>query len=164
MKHLYLIALGSNQRHPRLGSPRAVLHNAARLIAEDGAKVLALSRVIETRPIGPSLRRYANAVLLARSKRPPKAMLKHLLAIEAACGRRRMGQRWRSRVLDLDIVLWDGGIVAKPRLALPHPRFRERDFVLGPAAQIAPNWRDPVTNLSLAQLHARLTRPRALPR
>jgi 2-amino-4-hydroxy-6-hydroxymethyldihydropteridine diphosphokinase len=53
-------------------------------------------------------------------------------------------------------VLWSGGIFAAPDLAIPHPLFRQRDFVLRPAAAIAPDWRDPVSNLSLRQLLARL--------
>ncbi len=132
----------------------------------DGAlgQAQALSKVIETAPIGPSQRRYANAALVLETDIHPGELLAALHAIEADFGRRRMGQRWRSRVLDLDIVLWSGGIVAKPALQIPHPAFRQRAFVLGPAAQIAPGWRDPLTGLTLAQLHARLTRPRRLPR
>ena len=77
---------------------------------------------------------------------------------------RRGGQRWGDRVLDCDVVLWSGGVVAEPRLSVPHPLFRQRHFVLGPAAAIAPGWRDPLTGLTLAHLHARLTRRRPLPR
>jgi 2-amino-4-hydroxy-6-hydroxymethyldihydropteridine diphosphokinase len=81
-----------------------------------------------------------------------------LQSIEARFGRRRRGQRWRARVLDLDIVLWSGGAWASPGLIVPHVAFRERLFVLGPAAKIAGDWRDPVTGLSLRQLLARLKR------
>jgi 2-amino-4-hydroxy-6-hydroxymethyldihydropteridine diphosphokinase len=63
-------------------------------------------------------------------------------------------------VLDLDIVLWSGGSYAAPDLIVPHPLFRVRDFVLAPAAQIAASWRDPVTGLTVRQLHARLVRAR----
>ncbi len=95
----------------------------------------------------------------------PGALLGELQAIEHRFGRRdRGGQRWRARVLDLDIVLWSGGTWASPDLLIPHPAFRQRDFVLGPAAGIAPEWRDPLSGLSLRQLHARLTRPKRLPR
>ena len=64
-------------------------------------------------------------------------------------------------MLDLDLVLWSGGCFAAPGLVIPHPLFRNRAFVLAPAVQIAPRWRDPVTGLSVRQLHARLTRPAA---
>jgi len=163
-KHVYLIALGSNQRHPQHGAPRAVLAAAAARIGRKLGRVRAMAPVIETDPVGPSLRRYANSALLLECDLAPRKCLRKLLEIEARFGRVRRGQRWRSRVLDLDIVLWSGGIVAQPGLLIPHPLFRTRDFVLRPAAKIAPRWLDPVTGLSLTHLHARLTRPRRLPR
>jgi 2-amino-4-hydroxy-6-hydroxymethyldihydropteridine diphosphokinase len=58
-------------------------------------------------------------------------------------------------VLDLDIVLWSGGAWSSPDLTVPHIAFRERGFVLDPAAAIAPAWRDPVSGLTLRQLAAR---------
>ncbi len=137
---------------------------AAELIDETLGTVLALSPVIETAPVGPSLRRYANAALVLESALDPHELLASLQSLEAQLGRKRRGQRWRARVIDLDIVLWSGGVVAAPHLAVPHPLFRNRDFVLGPAAAIAPAWRDPLTGLTLAHLHARLTRRRPLPR
>ncbi|AXB77214.1 2-amino-4-hydroxy-6-hydroxymethyldihydropteridine diphosphokinase [Novosphingobium sp. P6W] len=167
-KHRYLVALGSNMRHPRHGSPRRVL--AAALAALDHGKLdlLAASRVIETPPLGPSRRRYANAAALIRSKRDPGEMLRKLHKIEHRFGRRRTGGAWGARVLDLDIVLWNGGAYTGPGeggdLVIPHRSFRERRFVLDPAATIAGRWRDPLTGLSINQLRARLTKPRAAPR
>ncbi|RYD41366.1 MAG: 2-amino-4-hydroxy-6-hydroxymethyldihydropteridine diphosphokinase, partial [Verrucomicrobiaceae bacterium] len=67
-------------------------------------------------------------------------------------------------VLDLDIVLWSGGIWVSPGLAIPHPAFRERGFVLSPAMDVAADWRDPVTGLKVRHLFARLTRRSAAPR
>jgi 2-amino-4-hydroxy-6-hydroxymethyldihydropteridine diphosphokinase len=158
--HRYLIALGSNQRLPGVGRPRAVLDAAVAALAEEGWQVEAVSRWIESRPLGPSLRRYANgAALIAGDLDPPEA-LESLQAIERSFGRERRGQRWRSRTLDLDIVLWSGGAWHSPDLAIPHPAFRERRFVLEPAEQIAPQWRDPVTRLTVRQLSWRAD-PRA---
>ncbi len=162
--HHYLIALGSNQRVPNVGAPRAVLRRAVGLLEAAGFHVEALSPFIESRPVGPSLRSYANGALTANTDLAPVAALAALQQIERDCGRRRRGQRWRSRPLDLDIVLWSGGVCNQPGLEIPHPLFRHRDFVLGPAAAIAPDWRDPVTGLTLKQLHARLTRNRPAPR
>ena len=127
-------------------------------------KVKARSPIIDSAPVGPSQRRYANAALLLKSKLEPLGLLHCLQEAEAAFGRTRRGQRWRARVLDLDIVLWDGGMFASPELLVPHPLFRERDFVLGPVAAVAPDWRDPLTGLSVKHLHARLTHPRPAPR
>ncbi|MCJ2184094.1 2-amino-4-hydroxy-6-hydroxymethyldihydropteridine diphosphokinase, partial [Novosphingobium sp. 1949] len=127
-------------------------------------QVVAVSPRIETPPLGPSRRRYVNAVALVESGLEPPAMLARLAAIENEFGRRRRGQAWQSRVLDLDIVLWNGGSFAQDDdetcLVLPHPAFRERAFVLAPASRIAGRWRDPLTGLTLNQLHARLTKPR----
>jgi 2-amino-4-hydroxy-6-hydroxymethyldihydropteridine diphosphokinase len=155
----FLVALGSNLRHHRHGRPDQVLRAA--LVALPG-RIEAASPIVGSAPLGPSRRRYANAAVVLRSALEPEALLDELKAIERAFGRRRGGQRWLSRVLDLDIVLWSGGAWVSPGLTIPHPAFRERQFVLGPACAIAPDWRDPVSRLSLRQLLARLMRPRPL--
>ena len=120
--------------------------------------------MLTTAPVGPSQRRYANAAALIETRRKPEKLLKLFKRIERKFGRRGGGQRWSARVLDLDIVLWGGGAYAAPGLTIPHPSFRERTFVLGPAAAIAPRWRDPITGLTLRQLTARLTARRPLSR
>ena len=148
----YVVAIGGN-RQGRAGSPRHVV--AAAIAALPG--VAAVSRTIETAPIGPSIRRYANAVVLIESDLAPDEMLDLLQATERAAGR-RAGRRWGARVLDLDIVLWSGGSFSAPGLTVPHPRFRERGFVLGPLAEVAPGWRDPVTRLTIRQLRHRQLR------
>ena len=162
-KFEYLIALGSNRRHSRWGAPEKVLRAAL-----DELGVAVASPVISSAPMGPSRRRYANAVARLRTDELPPELLARLKAMERHFGRRRGGQRWGSRVLDLDIVLWSGGAWASSGLVVPHVAFRERDFVLGPALAVAPRWRDPLTGLTLRQLHARrnrrLTRPLPLPR
>ncbi len=150
-------------RHPRHGAPRAVIAAAFGALGER-FDLIAASPVMDSAPLGPSQRRYANAAALVGTALAPEAMLAALQAIEADFGRTRRGQRWRARVLDLDIVLWSGGAFAAPGLVIPHPAFRQRGFVLGPAAAIAPGWRDPLTGLTLRRLQARLTRSTALPR
>ncbi|MEJ2409174.1 MAG: 2-amino-4-hydroxy-6-hydroxymethyldihydropteridine diphosphokinase [Novosphingobium sp.] len=167
-RHRYLIALGSNMRHPRHGRPRAVIDAAIRALDHGKTEVVAASKTIETPPLGPSRRRYANAAVLLRSKRDPDEVLRKLQKIERRFGRKRMGQGWGARVLDLDIVLWNGGPWAggqgETSLIIPHPAFRERTFVLRPAEAIAGNWRDPLTGLRIRHLSARLTKPRPIPR
>lgn len=163
--HRYLVALGANMRHPRHGAPRAVLAAALRALDADALHLLAASPMIETAPLGPSRRRYVNGAALVESHHAPTEMLRELHRIEYRFGRRRRGQAWDSRVLDLDIVLWSGGACTdREGLVVPHPRFRERRFVLDPAAAIAGRWRDPLTGLSIRQLRARLTKPRLTPR
>ena len=164
MSQRYLIALGSNQRHVRLGSPEKVLAAALLELDRKQLKLLASAPIIRSAPLGPSRRRYANSAALVKSKLDPPELLARLKQIEAKFGRRRSGQRWAARVLDLDVVLWSGGAWSSPGLTVPHPEFRQRSFVLNPAKIIAGTWRDPVTGLSLRQLQARLTRPRPPPR
>jgi 2-amino-4-hydroxy-6-hydroxymethyldihydropteridine diphosphokinase len=158
----YLIALGSNQRHHRYGPPERVLGAAAMALSEAGIKLKRLGPVIRSLPLGPSRRRYANSAAVVKSKLDPGELLAALKAIESAFGRKPGGQRWGSRVLDLDIVLWSEGAWSSPGLTIPHPRFRTRPFVLGPAAAIASAWRDPLSGLTLRQLAVRLRRPRPL--
>lgn len=119
--------------------------------------VVARSRILPTPPLGPSSRRFANAVAILESGEEPPALLRRLKAIERDFGRRR-GRIWGARVIDLDIILWSGGAWGERRLTVPHPRFRERDFVLAPLLEVAPGWRDPVSGLSVRQLAARLRR------
>ncbi|GGD32894.1 2-amino-4-hydroxy-6-hydroxymethyldihydropteridine diphosphokinase [Croceicoccus pelagius] len=151
-QHLYLIALGGNVRHRRYGVPAQVLTAATDAIDDAVGKVVAASPVMHSAAVGPSARQYANAAILVRSKFGPRDMLAALKDMEAIFGRRRGGQRWSARTLDCDIVLWSGGVWADEALTIPHPLFRERDFVLQPAAAIVPHWRDPLTNLSIRQL------------
>jgi 2-amino-4-hydroxy-6-hydroxymethyldihydropteridine diphosphokinase len=124
--------------------------------------VFAQSPVVASLAIGPSQRTYANAAAIIASPLDPPALLERLHEIEAHFGRERRGQRWRARVLDLDILLWSGGIWADGALAIPHPAMRWRRFVLTPAAMIAPNWRDPVTGLTIRHLQTRFNQPKPL--
>ena len=164
MRQRYLIALGSNKRHHRHGRPHQVLRAALIALAESGLTVEAESPILVSAPLGPSLRRYANGAALVSTDLVPDELLAALKTIEQRFGRRSGGQRWASRVLDLDLVLWSGGAWSSPGLIVPHAAYRERDFVLTPATVLAPRWRDPLSGLSLRQLKARLTRPRPMPR
>lgn len=159
----YIVALGSNRRHHRLGRPRQVLGAALAALEAAGMTVEAAAPVITTPPLGHTRRRYANGAALIRTALMPDAVLAALKGIERRFGRRAGGRRWGDRVLDLDLVLWDGGAWASPGLIVPHVAFHARAFVLGPAAAIAPCWRDPLTGLTLRQLDARLTRHNRLP-
>jgi 2-amino-4-hydroxy-6-hydroxymethyldihydropteridine diphosphokinase len=93
-------------------------------------------------------------------------MLDLLQSVELHFGRHRRGQRWQARTLDLDIILWSGGmwISDDPSLAIPHPAMRVRRFVLAPACAIAPLWRDPFSNRTIRQLFRTLGRPKRLDR
>jgi 2-amino-4-hydroxy-6-hydroxymethyldihydropteridine diphosphokinase len=154
---IYAIGIGSNRRG-RHGGPADEVRAA---IAAIGGLVAA-SPVIGSAPLGPSIRRFANAAILIASDEPPPVLLARLKRIEAAFGRRR-GRRWGARVVDLDILLWSGGIWRERRLTVPHAALAERPFVLAPLARIAPGWRHPVDGRSIRQLAHAVDRPRARP-
>lgn len=154
---LYAVGLGSNRRG-RFGAPERQV--AAALAAIGG--VVAVSPVIASAPVGPSIRRFANAVALIETGESPPALLARLKRIERDFGRRR-GRRWGARVIDLDIVLWSGGVWRSPGLSVPHPAFRTRAFVLAPLALIAPLWRDPLTSRTMRQLAHMVDRSRPRP-
>lgn len=155
--HLYAVALGSNRRHVRHGRPVGVIAAAiARLDAE--FDLFDASPIILNKAVGGAGRNFANAVALVECGLEPKAMLAALKAIERDFGR-RAGRRWGERVLDLDLVAWSGGRFRSRGLTIPHSRLSERDFVLGPLAAIAPDWRI-LDGLSVRQLLSRLGKRR----
>ena len=160
---LYAIGLGSNRRHVRFGDPRAVLMAALAALESDDIEPVDASPIIASDPVGPSRRRYANAVALVASPLSPPDMLERLQQIESSFGR-RTGQRWSARTLDLDILLWSGGAWSDPALTIPHPALEHRDFVLRPLRAIAPGWRHPLRIRSIRQLAARLERPKPVDR
>ncbi len=101
--------------------------------------MIAVSPVYETVPVGgPPQPDYLNAVLLARTTLPSRALLGYLHEIEAAC-RRVREVRWGPRTLDIDIITVDGEASADPELTLPHPRAHERAFVLAPWHDVDPD-------------------------
>lgn len=148
------IAIGSN-----LGDRRAAIAFAAeRLSALFSTPVL--SDIIETDPVGEGLEDqplYLNAVVVGETALTPRQLLDALLQIETDYGRVRPF-RGAARTLDLDLVLLGDTVVSEPGLDVPHPRFRERFFVLGPLAEVAPDMRDPVTGLKVTELLRQLLR------
>ncbi len=163
MTHTYLIALGSNMRVPGVGAPRAVLGAALEALEDAGFAVLAAAPIIDSDPIGPSLRRYANSACVVESDRGPLQALAQLQKIERQFGRtraQRRGQRWRARALDLDIALWSGGCWQSSELEIPHRELLRREFVLRPASAVAPHWIIPGANWTVNQAYAKLKKPR----
>lgn len=162
-EHCYLIALGSNMRHPQYGLPDKVLEQAFRKFENHPQHdVILASDICYSRPIGASQRQYANAAAMVASHDEPYDFLVSLKNIEHDFGRGGIfgtgrGQKWRSRVLDLDIIFWGHGsyrginIRTDRALVIPHPHYKNRDFVMKPAVQIAPWWRDPKTLKTLRQ-------------
>ncbi len=142
------IALGSN-----LGDRAAYLSQAVQALRASGAlSDIGVSSFIETEPVGVSGQPpYLNGALIAETYYEPRALLELLLEIEHNFGRVRPFER-APRTIDLDLILYGDRIVNEPDLQVPHPRFRERRFVLEPLAELAPDWVDPVTNRTIAEL------------
>jgi len=162
-QNIYAIGIGSNRALTGALKPREIVKEAFNALDENPAMLLTHSAIFPTRPLGPSARTYANAAALIASKLPPLVMLDHLQAIEKRFHRRRY-RRWGARTLDLDLLLWSGGRLKHRRLTLPHPSFRNRNFVLTPLRTIVPRWRDPVSGLSITQLQARLAKAKPVDR
>ena len=98
---------------------------------------------------------YLNAALVGRTDLSPHDLLGELQRIEAERGRERPYAN-APRTLDLDLILYGRLMLDDVRIVLPHPRFRERRFVLEPLVEIAPDLIDPATGLTMAQLLARI--------
>jgi 2-amino-4-hydroxy-6-hydroxymethyldihydropteridine diphosphokinase len=144
---LVAIALGSN-----LGDRRAHLEWAVgrlRALLDH----LRVSTVIETDPVDvpDDQPPYLNAVAVGETVLDPEALLSHLHALERERGRARPAPR-AARTLDLDLILYGDRILQTSDLEIPHPRFRDREFVLGPLAELEPDMIDPMSGLTIAGL------------
>jgi 2-amino-4-hydroxy-6-hydroxymethyldihydropteridine diphosphokinase len=129
------IALGAN-----LGPREDTLRRALELLAaEPTVEVVQVSAFRETDPVGVvDQPRFVNAAAALETTLGPRELLDVLLDIEQRLGRVRDGTRWGPRVVDLDLLLYDDGIVDEPGLHVPHPRLHERRFVLEPLAELDP--------------------------
>jgi 2-amino-4-hydroxy-6-hydroxymethyldihydropteridine diphosphokinase len=141
------IALGSN-----LGNSQKNVETALEILNHHpNIHVKSCSSWYQTAPIGPPQPDYINGCAILDVHLKPDHLLETLLAVENQLGRIRR-ERWGPRTLDLDLLLFDDLIWETPALEIPHPRMRERAFVLVPLAEIAPNWVDPVTGKTIIQL------------
>lgn len=150
-----LIALGANMPS-RAGPPAQTLKAALAALGDAGVGVLKVSSFLQTDAWpDPSDPPFTNAVAAVQTSLQPTALLELLHAIETAFGRVRSRPN-APRTLDLDLLAHGGTVLAGQGLELPHPRLAQRRFVLEPLAEIAPNWRHPVTGLTAGQMLARL--------
>jgi 2-amino-4-hydroxy-6-hydroxymethyldihydropteridine diphosphokinase len=141
------ISLGSN-----LGDRRGHLEYAIDALRLDLSDV-SVSPFLETTPVGvgPEHGTYLNAVMVGDTQLSARVLLERLLEIEEERGRARPYPQ-APRTLDLDLVLYGDSIIEEDGLSVPHPRFREREFVLRPLAEIAPEMKDPITGKRISEI------------
>ena len=145
------VGLGSNLGD-RLGNLGAAI---GLLAGEPGFALRRVSLAYESEPKGPPQPRYLNAVVGIGTLLSPRATLQRLQGIEDALGRIRR-ERWGSREIDLDLLLYGDRVVRETGLLVPHPLLAERAFALVPLAEIAPGVLHPERRLTASQLVDRL--------
>jgi 2-amino-4-hydroxy-6-hydroxymethyldihydropteridine diphosphokinase len=130
------IGVGSN-----LDDPRAqVLRAFADLAKVPSTRVILTSPIYRSPPFGPVKQPdFANAVVGVLTRLDPRALLAELHSLEASRGRPKQRERWGPRVIDLDVLVYGHERLDDPQLTLPHPGIVERNFVLYPLADIAPD-------------------------
>ena len=141
------VALGSNLGERESHIQRAVVLTG--LFVDD----IRLSSLHETAYVGSAGAQpaFLNAALTGRTTLPARELLRALLDIERAFGRTRPYQD-APRPIDLDLILYGTDIIDEPGLVVPHPRFRQRRFVLGPLGEVAADWLDPVSGRRVEEL------------
>ena len=146
MEQQVAIPLGSN-----LGRRIEHLHYAVSRLRES-IPDLRVSAFIETAPFGVAPQpAFLNGAAVGPTALSARALLEKLLAIESERLRERP-HPGAPRTLDLDLILYGDRMIDEPDLKVPHPRFRERAFVLGPLATLAPDLVDPVTGRTVGEL------------
>ena len=145
------IALGSN-----LGDKEKNLRRALLLLTHQGVEVVRVSSFLSTEPYGVTDQsQFLNAVACVRTSLAPLALLDVLLATELAMGRVRL-RHWGERNIDLDLLLYEDVVLDTKRLRLPHPDMQNRDFVLLPLAEIAPELKHPMLQKTIYELKENL--------
>lgn len=145
------VGLGSN-----LGDRAAyLLLGLSALSRLPETRLLRLSPVYETDPVGPPQPPYLNMVAELETELSPKGLLAEMLRVEKALGRERR-ERWGPRTLDLDLLLYGDLVLEEAGLSVPHPRLHERAFVLVPLLDLLPEGRHPLLGQSFAELLASL--------
>jgi len=151
-----LLAIGANIAGA-WGGPRETLTRLPGELSALGIEVEAASALYTTPPFGPvDQPEFLNGALRVITGLAPLSLLAVLKALERSAGRTE-GVRWGPRPLDIDIIAYGERRIAVPgRLTVPHPGLAQRAFVLRPLADVAPDWRHPVTGATVAEMLARL--------
>ena len=144
-----IIGLGSN-----LGDRFAALSRALKLLKEEAGDVIAASSVWETEPWGfDADDQFLNMVVVLETSRQPRQLMQLFRSLEGRMGRKRSGGgKYESRIIDIDILLWQDKVISMPGLEVPHPKLAYRRFVLEPLYEVAPGAVHPVTGLTVTEM------------
>ncbi len=135
------LGLGSN-----LGDREANLHSALSYLEKNHISIDRVSTIIETDPVGgPPQPKFLNAVAKTHTDLEPQELLRTVLAIEHKLGRIR-DEKNGPRTIDIDILLYNNAVIKTPSLTVPHPRMRERTFVMGPLKELDPDIEQSIPN------------------
>lgn len=144
----YHLIIGSN-----LGDRTGQLASARKMIAEELGPITRESAIYETEPWGYKDQPwFLNQALEVRSTIDPVKALEILRHIEVKCGR-TPGEKWHARHMDIDIILYGNEVIHRPGLEVPHPHLAERNFVLIPLMDIAPETLHPVLGKTIEELY-----------
>jgi 2-amino-4-hydroxy-6-hydroxymethyldihydropteridine diphosphokinase len=151
MPHRAFIGIGSN-----LGDRKAnFLEAYDRIQKLPATRVVKQSSLYESEPHGNAKTWFVNAVIEIETESTAAELLKRLKSIEATMGRKRVrGKRWGSRIIDLDILLFNNELINKRTLKIPHPEMQNRRFVLVPLSELAPQLVHPKLSASVSELLA----------
>jgi len=157
--HRVYIGLGSN-----LGDRKANLREAEeKLAALPETRIVKASSLYESEPLGNAKTWFVNSVLELETEFEADELLKRTKAIETAMGRKRVkGKRWGSRIIDLDLLLFDNQTVGKRTLKIPHPEMHKRRFVLLPLSELAPHITHPQLGSTISELLGGLKDPKKI--
>ena len=155
---MIIVGIGANLAHPAYGMPRRTCGAALATLAEGPLQIAARSSWYASAPVtrdgsAPSEEQpwYINGAIAIDCELDATMVLEELLGIERAFGRER-SQPDAPRTLDLDILAFNDAVIDNTNLTIPHPRLYQRAFALLPIADIAPDWRHPVTGKLIGDL------------
>ena len=148
MKHSVFIGLGSNQGEKIKNCEQAIKE----ILTSEGDRLISRSSWYSTEPWGREDQDwFVNGVIQVSTDLCPDELLMKLKEIEKRLGRAQR-EKWGPRVIDIDILFYDDLSCASPEMEIPHPRMWERNFVLIPCAEIAPQFVHPVLKKTIKEL------------